>query len=66
MKASSAHFSCYFQVTPLLGVLSALLVLFVVEEPPRGKIDGQRSAVGVRGKSGLKAYLMDVRYCFTK
>ena len=53
-------------MTPSLGVIAALLILIVVREPPRGHTDGQRSSKGVRGKSGVKAYLMDVYYCLKK
>ena len=53
-------------MTPALGVVAALLILIVVKEPPRGHTDGQRSSKGVRGKSGLKAYLMDILYCVKK
>ena len=53
------------QVTPALGVVAAILILLVVREPPRGHTDGQRSK-GVRGRSGLKAYFMDVWYCLKK
>ena len=53
------------QVTPALGVVAAFLILLVVREPPRGHTDGQRSK-GVRGRSGLKAYFMDVWYCLKK
>ena len=50
----------------MLGVIAALLILLLVREPPRGHTDGQRSSRGVRGKSGFKAYLMDVLYCIKK
>ena len=53
-------------MTPLLGVIAAFLILIVVREPGRGHTDGQRSSKGVRGKSGAKAYLMDVLYCVKK
>lgn len=53
------------RVTPALGIVAALLILFVVREPPRGHTDGQRSPKGARGKSGIMAYLQDVWYCLT-
>ena len=53
-------------MTPALGVIAAFLILLVVREPPRGHTDGQRSTKGVRGKNGVKAYLMDVLYCIKK
>lgn len=40
--------------------------MFFVREPARGHTDGQRSSKGVRGKSGVKAYFMDVLYCIKK
>ena len=65
---SHTHTHTPTQITPGLGVIAALLVLFVVREPPRGHVDGQRSksSKGVRGKSGAVAYLQDVWYCLTK
>lgn len=51
------------RVTPLLGVVSVLLVLFFLKEPPRGHVDGQRSSKGVSGKKGFMAYVQDVLYC---
>ena len=56
----------YFQVTPALGVVAAVLIVLFVREPPRGHTDGQRSSKGVRGKSGFMAYLYDVLYCLKK
>lgn len=54
------------QVTPGLGIVAIVLILFVLREPKRGHGDGQRSATGVHGKSGLAAYLEDVWYCLRK
>ena len=53
-------------MTPALGVVAAVLILVFVREPPRGHTDGQRSSKGVRGKTGIKAYFMDVLYCVKK
>ena len=53
-------------MTPALGVVAAFLIFFIIREPPRGHTDGQRSSKGVRGKSGVKAYFMDVLYCVKK
>ena len=53
------------QVTPGLGVVAVVLVFFVLVEPKRGHSDGQRTAGGVQGESGFKAYLRDVWYCIT-
>jgi len=49
----------YSQVTPLLGILLALLILCIMKEPPRG----QKEGVNVQGKSGLRAYYDDIIYC---
>ena len=54
------------QVTPTLGIVAFLLVLLVMREPPRGHTDGQMSTKGVRGKTGVKAYVDDVIYCIKK
>jgi hypothetical protein len=55
------------QVTPGLGILAALLVLFVMKEPVRGLNDGQRqSKKAVRGKDGFRAYLSDIWYLMKK
>ena len=54
------------QITPGLGFIAALLVLFVMQEPPRGHTDGHRSPRGIKGKSGLSAYARDVWYCLNK
>ena len=53
------------KVTPGLGIVAVLLVLFVLKEPKRGHGDGQRSATGVHGKTGLVAYFQDVWYCLS-
>jgi hypothetical protein len=53
-------------VTPSLGVVAAFLIVLFVREPARGHTDGQRSSKGVKGKSGVKAYFMDVLYCLKK
>ena len=50
----------------MLGVVAAILIAVFVREPPRGHTDGQRSSRGVRGKSGFRAYLLDVLYCLKK
>jgi len=47
------------QVTPVLGILCALLILCILREPPRG----QKEGLNVRGKSGVRAYFEDVIYC---
>jgi len=49
----------YPQVTPVLGILCALLILCILKEPPRG----QKEGVNVRGKSGIRAYFDDIIYC---
>lgn len=51
------------QLTPVLGVMSALLVLCFLQEPVRGKSDGHNAGKGVKGKHGVVAYLKDVLYC---
>ena len=51
------------QFTPVLGVVSALLVFCFLREPERGKADGHSTGKGVRGKHGVVAYLKDVLYC---
>lgn len=54
-------------MTPGLGVVAALLVLFVMREPVRGLNDGHRqSKKAVRGKDGCGAYLDDIRYLMRK
>ena len=55
-----------WQVTPGLGLVAALLILLLLKEPKRGLADGQRTASGVRGKDGFKAYLRDLRYILRK
>ena len=56
------------KVTPTFGVLSAVLVLLFVVDPPRGHVDGRRSrsSKGQKGKSGVVAYFDDVWYCLKK
>lgn len=54
------------QVTPVLGVLAGLLVLLILKEPQRGVTDGLRNSKGVRGKTGITAYLHDIRYLARK
>ena len=46
-------------------MIAALLVAFVVKEPVRGSTD-HRTAKGVKGKSGWKAYLHDLIYLLRK
>jgi len=47
------------QVTPVLGILCALLIFCILKEPPRGQSEG----VNVRGVSGFRAYYNDIIYC---
>ena len=47
------------QVTPVLGILCALLILCILKEPARGQSEG----VNVRGKTGFRAYYDDIIYC---
>ena len=49
----------YTQVTPLLGLLFALLIFCVLKEPPRGQTEG----VDVQGLKGFRAYYNDIKYC---
>ena len=58
------HQACAsLQFTPVLGVVSALLVLCFLQEPVRGKSDGHNAGKGVKGKHGVIAYFKDVLYC---
>ena len=47
-------------------MLLAILVFTVVEEPLRGSTDIGHNYKGVQGQSGIRAYLLDVKYCLTK
>ena len=42
-----------------MGILCALLIFFILREPPRG----QKEGVDVRGKLGIRAYYEDIVYC---
>ena len=49
----------HIQVTPFLGLIFALLIFFVLKEPPRGQSEG----VDVRGVKGFRSYYNDIKYC---
>ena len=53
-------------MTPVCGIISVLLVVIFVTEPPRGDSEGHFRAKSVKGKTGVRAYLEDVSYCLTK
>lgn len=54
-------------MTPGLGIVATLLVVFVMKEPVRGLNDGQRATTkAVRGKDGFRAYLEDMKYLIRK
>jgi MFS family permease len=52
-----------FRLTPVLGLITAVLVLVFVREPARGTTDGHGTA-GVKGDHGVKAYCKDIVYLF--
>ena len=47
-------------------MVAVLLVLFVLREPQRGVTDGHRNSRGVKGKSGITAYVNDIIYLAKK
>ena len=55
-------------MTPVFGLLAAVLVVVLLKEPVRGLSDGQRvsSSKGVRGKDGFMAYVRDIAYLTRK
>ena len=61
------HVMCFliWQLTPVLGLITAVLVLVFVREPARGTTDGHGTA-GVKGDHGVKAYCKDIVYLFKK
>ena len=53
-------------MSPALGILAVLLVLFTIKEPPRGQSEDPRNHSGVKGQSGFKGYIGDIMYLLKK
>ena len=58
-ESNSTLYYVIMQVTPVLGIVCALLIICILKEPPRGQSEG----VNVKGMSGFRAYYDDVIYC---
>lgn len=53
-------------MSPGLGVLAVLLVVFTIKEPPRGQSEDPRNQSGVKGQSGIRGYIDDIFYLLRK
>lgn len=54
------------RVTPLFGVIAAILMLFAAKEPPRGASEeSYMASVSFKNKNGVKAILSDVWHIVT-